>query len=95
MSKTLCQDCRFLDKTIFKNKTGRAYCRKRYENLSSYAIACRQYQSLSEPSLDDMYKSAWIITKSNKAGYVSPSFEFDKPEKEHIRRHYEEEDRSN
>ena len=91
-AKTLCQDCRFLERTVFDGNKGKAYCKKLYERLKSYAIKCRHFQDINQPTLDDMYASAWILTKSRKAGYVSPTLIFDEPKNDEVRRHVKDED---
>ena len=94
MVKTLCQNCRFLESTEFVGGRGKAYCKKLYQFLHSYAVRCRQYQDIRQPSLDDMYQSAWILTKSKQAGYMSPTLNFDAPkEGSDVRRNVNDSDR--
>ena len=90
--KTLCKECRFLEETVFSNNKGKSYCKKLYLSLREYAIRCRHFQPVNQPAIEDMYQSAWILTKSRQAGYVSPTLNFDEPE-DGVRRHVRETDK--
>ena len=84
----LCGNCRFLDQAVFQSGQQRRYCSKFYVELKSEAIICKWYQPTDQPSLQDMYNSAWIITKNKKAGFVKSECNWDIPKGDEIRRHY-------
>ena len=90
--KTLCNNCYYLEQVDFGDGRGKSYCRKLFEHLKNYAIRCRHYQPINQPSLNDMYQSAYILTKSKKIGYITPQLTFDEPE-DKVRRHIDDGDR--
>ena len=90
---SLCKGCRFFEYADFESGKTYAYCKKLFIHLRSSAIHCRYFQPKNQPSIDDMYSGAWILTKSKEAGYLSPTLGFSEPEKRRIRRTADDFDR--
>ena len=72
-----CLTCWGFTHAKFKN-TEIMRCSTLEKDLSSLSEQCNRFEKRDGPSLPDMREMAWILTKSNKAGYIKPDFELKK-----------------
>lgn len=76
--KTLCGTCRHLIRAKF-GATEKVRCWSLEINLTRYAKSCTSYRLRDEPTMQDMYAMAWILTKEKNIGFERTESKFVRP----------------
>lgn len=78
----LCESCAKFIRVNFKNGSSVSRCRVLDKDIRSSAIQCRSYVMRNSISIDDMYRMAWILSKTRQPGFMTSEATFKQPNPE-------------